>query len=227
MTGATALRGAPRAVRAAARLGYVREGGIRALRLTYRSRRPLVPNRNELPILLNRRGLVQRAVEVGVKAGEFSAAILERWDGRELISVDPWAEAPEGDYVDLANVAQAAHEANFAAARSRLARFGPRSSLWRMTGDEAAERIEPGSLDFVYLDARHDRESVARDLSTWAPLVRSGGILAGHDYLDGTFPPHGEFGVRSAVDSFFAGTGLRVHATLADRPWVTWFVEAR
>jgi hypothetical protein len=212
-------------VRAAARLGYVRDAGIRALRLTYRSPRPLVANRLELPVLLNRRGLVGHAVELGVKGGEFSAAILERWDGRLLISVDPWAEAPAGDYVDLANVSQAAHEANFASARSRLAPFGPRSSLWRMTGDEAAERIKARSLDFVYIDARHDRESVACDLSTWAPLVKTGGILAGHDYLDGSFPPHGEFGVRSAVDGFFARRGLRVHATLADRPWVTWFVE--
>ena len=45
-----------------------------------------------------------------------------------------------------------------------------------------------------------------------------------HDYLDGDFPPHGEFGVRSAVDAFFGRAGLTVHATLADRPWISWFV---
>jgi hypothetical protein len=31
--------------------------------------------------------------------------------------------------------------------------------------------------------------------------------------------------VRSAVDEFFAGLGLEVHATSADRPWISWIVE--
>jgi hypothetical protein len=220
-----ALRGAPRALHAAARSARLRAAGIHALRLTYRSRRPLVSNRHELPVLLNRRGLVGCAAEVGVRAGEFSASILERWEGRHLIAIDPWATAPEHDYVDIANVSEAEHERLHEAARDRLARFGERSSIWRMTGDEAAERIPHHSLDFVYLDARHDRASVEHDLAVWLPLVRPDGILAGHDYLDGDFPPHGRFGVRSAVDSFFEDRGLAVHATLADRPWVSWFAS--
>ena len=221
---APTLRGAPRAVHVAARLGFVREATIALLRLTYRSSRPLVSNRHELPLVLNRRGLVGTAAEVGVRAGEFSESILERWKGHRLISVDPWAEAPDDDYVDIANVGRKQHEKLLEATQSRLARFGERSSIWRMTGDEAAERVARHSLDFVYLDARHDQSSVERDLATWLPRVRPGGIIAGHDYLDGDFPPHGEFGVRSAVDAFFGRAGLRVHATLADRPWVSWFV---
>jgi hypothetical protein len=92
-----------------------------------------------------------------------------------------------------------------------------------MTGDEAASRIPPGSLDFAYLDARHDRAAVAEDLRNWLPLVRAGGIFAGHDYVDGSFV-NGEFGVRSAVDGFFGERGLRVGATFTDQPWVSWFV---
>ena len=181
---ATTLRGAPRAVHVAARLGFARDAAIALLRLTYRSSRPLVSNRHELPILLNRRGLVATAAEVGVRAGEFSESILERWEGGRLISVDPWAEALDDDYVDIANVGRDDHERLFAATRSRLGRFGDRSSIWRMTGDEAAEQIAHRSLDFVYLDARHDRASVERDLATWLPRVRPGGIIGGHDYLE-------------------------------------------
>jgi len=218
------LRGLPRPLHAAAQVGLLSAVASAILRPTYRSGRPLLANRHELPVLLNRRGLLGSAVEIGVRAGEYSATILERWNGRLLISVDPWAEAPAGDYLDIANVDSATHEQLHAVARSRLARFGDRSEVWRMTGDDAAERISPRSLDFVYLDARHDRSSVEHDLATWLPRVRPGGVLAGHDYLDGDFPPHGDFGVRSAVDGYFAGAGLRVHATLADRPWVSWFV---
>ena len=38
------------------------------------------------------------------------------------------------------------------------------------------------SLDWAYIDARHDSESVSEDLRAWYPLVKPGGVLAGHDY---------------------------------------------
>ena len=49
----------------------------------------------------------------------------------------------------------------------------------------------------------------------------SGGIFAGHDYIDGMFPA-GEFGVKSAVDKFFAQRGIAVFATSNDGPFVSW-----
>jgi hypothetical protein len=63
---------------------------------------------------------------------------------------------------------------------------------------------------------------VAEDLEAWLPKLRPGGILAGHDYIDGTFV-NGEFGVRSAVDAFAARHALRVRATLTDSPWNSWY----
>jgi hypothetical protein len=194
------------------------------LRLSYRlPRPPLVPSRAELPHLLNERGLVGCAVEIGVKQGEFSELLLDRWAGRHLISVDPWTEAPVEEYVDVANVPQSEHDAFHAETCARLARFGERSSVWRMTGEEAAARVPHHSLDFVYLDARHDAPAVREDLETWLPKLRPGGVLAGHDYVDGTFPA-GEFGVRSAVGEFAAARGLKVGATL-DGPWISWWLS--
>lgn len=201
----------------------VRDRAKRLTRLTYRTQRPILPTRGELGILLNRRGLAGRGVEVGVKQGEFSQTLLDLWRGRELISVDPWAEAPTGAYIDVANVSQSIHDAFYSEALERLARFGPRSSVWRQTGRAAAERVAEASLDFVYLDARHDRHSVAEDLAVWYPKVRPGGLMAGHDYLDGRLE-EGEFGVRSAVDEFFGSRNLAVHSTFSDPPWLSWFV---
>ena len=37
-------------------------------------------------------------------------------------------------------------------------------------------------LDFVFIDSNHDQEYVLEDLSLWEPLVRSGGLLIGHDF---------------------------------------------
>lgn len=201
-----------------------RKAALRCLRATWGTPRPVVAMRTDLPLLLNRRGLLGCGVEVGVKAGAFSERLLDDWGGRHLISVDPWAPAsPDERYVNLDNVAQDVHDGFHAEAIGRLRRFGERSSVWRMTGREAASQIPHHSLDFVYLDARHDYESVRDDLADWYPKLRPGGILAGHDYVDGTFV-NGEFGVRSAVDELFAARSLPVRHTFADSPWDSWFV---
>lgn len=46
----------------------------------------------------------------------------------------------------------------------------------------SADLFKDGSIEFVFLDGSHDRESVLDDIAAWAPKVKRGGILAGHDY---------------------------------------------
>ncbi len=184
----------------------------------------ILPTRNQLPELLNRRGLADTGVEVGVKMGVFSDVILRRWHGRTLISVDPWIEAPRDEYEDVSNVGQAKHERFYEEALKRLEKYGERSVIWRMTSTDAAARVEPRTLDFVYLDARHDYDSVKEDLENWFDKIRPGGVFAGHDYLDGV-RPEGSFGVKSAVDEFFAARGLPVKTTYVDQRWSSWLVE--
>jgi methyltransferase family protein len=198
-----------------------RRGGLSLLRRTYRAPRIVVPIRTEIPHLLNARALTGTAAEIGVKRGDFSEEILSHWQGAKLISVDPWRAFGDEEYVDLANVEQAEHDAFYEQTVDRLARFGSRSEIWRMTSLEAAAAIEDGSLDFVYIDARHDYESVREDLEAWRPKMREGAIMAGHDYLDGDLR-QGDFGVKSAVDEFFRPEGVRVQATFADTPWPSW-----
>ena len=184
-------------------------------------REAFVKRRDQLPGLLNSRGLTGVGVEVGVQRGAYSETILAGSRLAELILVDPWREF--ADYQDIANVAQAAHDRILVEARTRLGRFGRRANFLRTTSLEAAEQTADGSLDFVYLDGRHDYESVIADLYAWCPKMRPGGIIAGHDYVDGNLPS-GLFGVRSAVDEFFGERRLQVHDTYQDRPWSSWFV---
>ena len=197
---------------------------IRAARPTYRWTLRAIPYREELPILLNARGLLGVAAEVGVAEAEFSDHILSHWAGRRLISIDPWLEMAPDEYVDGCNHPQAVMEESYEVARRRLARFGDRSEIWRLRGDEAAERVPHGSLDFVYIDARHSYEAVREDLTDWFKLVRPGGIISGHDYNDGVFA-EGLHGVRSAVDEFFGERGLRVYHTRIDVPFASWIVQ--
>ena len=59
-----------------------------------------------------------------------------------------------------------------------------------------AAKYADKSLDFVFIDASHDEKSVRCDITGWLPKIKSGGVLAGHDYSSKSFP-----GVRRAVDS--------------------------
>jgi hypothetical protein len=198
---------------------------------TYPTTLAFVSERAELPFLLNHRLLLGCGVEVGVKEGEFSETILRHWRGHHLISVNPWrADAPDR-YADLANVPQAQHETFYQTALRRLAPFGERSSIWRMTSLDASRLIPLASLDFVYIDARHDFASVLEDLNAWFDKVRPGGIIAGHDYLDGVMlnpdgTSAGDVGVRSAVDRFFAAREVVVYPTLLDEPALSWMAVA-
>lgn len=194
------------------------------IRDSYLSTLAFVPTRTEFPVLLNERRLFGCGVEIGVQLGEYSSTILKYWRGKHLISVDPWLADTAENYVDIANVPQQQHELRYQATCQKLAPYGARSSIWRMTSLEAAPKIADYSLDFVYVDARHDYPSVMEDLEAWYPKVRPGGIVAGHDYLDGLFAA-GEFGVKSAVDEFFGKRDLRVFSTLLDAPWFTFMVE--
>lgn len=61
---------------------------------------------------------------------------------------------------------------------------------------EAASKYADNSLDFVFIDAGHDYESVKKDLIAWFPKIKPNGIIAGHDY-------HFDCGVYPAVNEFF------------------------
>jgi predicted O-methyltransferase YrrM len=68
----------------------------------------------------------------------------------------------------------------------------------RMTSLEAATTYLDNSLDFVFIYAQHDYDSVKADILAWAPKVKRGGILAGHDYNY-----EGDHGVGKAVRELF------------------------
>jgi predicted O-methyltransferase YrrM len=52
----------------------------------------------------------------------------------------------------------------------------------RMDSLAAAQTYGDASLDVVFLDGAHDRLSVEQDCRAWLPKLRSGAVLAGHDW---------------------------------------------
>lgn len=180
-------------------------------------------SRNEVGHWLNWLGLNGTGVEVGVFQGEFSQLLLQTWECSRLTSVDPWRQFPSEDYVDTCNFSQKQHDLNYSSTAVRLAPFGIRSQILRATSVEASPQFESRSLDFVYLDAQHHYEAVRDDIALWHSRVRSGGVIGGHDYLDGRLPS-GLYGVKRAVDEFTTAHGYQVVVT-REPNWPSWFAR--
>ncbi len=71
--------------------------------------------------------------------------------------------------------------------------------LLRLPSVRAAQLFNPGSVDLVMIDGDHSEQACADDIAWWSKRVKTGGVLAGHDYTD-RWPS-----VKAVVDSAFGG----------------------
>jgi hypothetical protein len=150
-----------------------------------------------------------RGAEIGVWEGAFAEKICRQNSNLSLTCVDPWRIQP--DYKEGKNDSARMEDA-YHTATARLAPY--HCTFLRMTSAEAAERVEDGSLDFVYIDGNHLFEHVMRDLQLWSKKVRRGGVVAGHDY--GARKKHKTFiQVEEAVNQFTRDRSIRPLFVLA------------
>lgn len=138
-------------------------------------------SRNEIIEIVEHLNLTSGA-EVGVQVGHFSRTVLSIWKKAKFYAmIDLWRA--QANYSDAANVDNAKQEKNYAEARDAVTEFGSVARLYRNSSLDVASVVADASLDFVYLDARHDYCGVSDDLQAWWPKLKIGGIMAGHDFL--------------------------------------------
>lgn len=193
-----------------------------------------LPDRNALGDLAQRLGFTTGA-ELGVLRGELSKTFLDRWPSNvKYYMIDLWAH--QDNYVDVNNHQDSAHNENYGVAMELNAAHKDKLEVLRMYTTEAAVHIPDESLDFIYVDARHDYCGVTEDLETYWPKLKAGGIFAGHDYYtyaeqNATDPGQNwsvcgngtihAGSVRGAVDEFAAQHNLPVLKT-GEHAWYSW-----
>jgi hypothetical protein len=161
-------------------------------------------------------------VEVGVFAGQLSERLLASKFDLTLHMVDSWGDyepslEASGDY--HATLTKESQEDFFNMTQNAVSSFGNRAVIHRKKSVAAANDI-PDGLDFVFIDADHSYEGCHSDIKAWAPKIRSGGLLCGHDYDNVDYP---QWGVKRAVDEYVAENGLKLD--LGDN--FTWFVNTK
>jgi predicted O-methyltransferase YrrM len=128
-------------------------------------------------------------VEVGVWKGRSASFMaVEIHNSNKKITfdcVDKWEES--SDHIDESNpnTFNTGLQKNDGLYNEYLKNIEPVNHIInsiRTTSVEASKLYSDESLDFVFIDASHDFESVKEDIQHWLPKVKKGGILAGHDY---------------------------------------------
>lgn len=137
-------------------------------------------------------------VEVGAFEGKSTAFMaVEILNSKKAIRfdvVDTWKGSPEHQTGGNWQSQSVVDEKLFETFKENMRPVAHLIYPIRRSSVEASTLYSNASLDFVFIDASHDYESVKADILAWRPKVKPGGYLAGHDYL-------GDFsGVRKAVD---------------------------
>jgi predicted O-methyltransferase YrrM len=115
-------------------------------------------------------------VEVGVFEAATSQLFCSEMDPRgKLYLVDPFF--PEVRVERLLNVSFT----RWVATRA-VRPWQDRAEFVRLPSDQAAATLPlQGKADFIFIDARHDYDSVREDFQCWAPMLAEGAVLAFHD----------------------------------------------
>lgn len=137
------------------------------------------------------------AVEIGVRRGLYSKFILDNTDVKKLYSIDPWIKNEE-----LSDPEEAYYYCEYI-----LRPYGNRSQMIKASSPEISSIFLDNSIDFVYIDGLHDYDSVKKDLESWYPKVKLGGVISGHDYTI-HWP-----GVFSAVQDFTKQKNYEINTT--------------
>lgn len=152
----------------------------------------------DLIILTNRKRLLEQmpigsvCAEVGVAHGEFSRDILDIVKPTTLHLIDLW----DFNAQRYASTMQTALDAVATELDAGIVK------IHRGHSCDMLSQLANSSLDWVYIDAAHDYESVKADLAAALPKIKASGWILGHDYTRWGSSGISRYGVVEAVNEF-------------------------
>jgi hypothetical protein len=150
-------------------------------------------------------------VELGVLEGTCSSNLLRIMPQLQLYMIDRWSAYTQAE-IDAAPKSrmplrpQEYFDEAYNRAKAIATEYGDRAVIIKGESAKAANyKRSPDQVDFVFFDARHDREGLEADIAAWILKVRDGGWLFFHDYNSKNHPD-----VSAVVDAVF--TDIHVDA---------------
>jgi len=125
---------------------------------------------------------LKQVAELGVWKGRTFLHLLCHCPRATVHGIDTWTPYPDRAGIpggetyakwDMAGLERHVRQASMP--------FRQRAQILKLDTVTAAARFKDASLDLVFVDADHTASGVARDLDAWAPKLRPGGFLTGHD----------------------------------------------
>jgi hypothetical protein len=156
----------------------------------------MLTNRIELLKMLPPNGT---AAELGVATGSFSLDILKYALPKKLYLIDGWDS--ERYNLGLLNNIQQMLEENI-----QLGQI----CLKRKLSHEAVIEFPDHYFDWIYIDTTHSYEQTKLELELYATKIKSGGVIAGHDYCMGNWENSYKYGVIEAVHEFCVNHNYRL-----------------
>lgn len=179
-----------------------------------------IKNRVDLADYFNDLGF-KTGAEIGVAEGRYSEILCQKIPGLMLDCVDPWAPY-SGNWRSREDQDKA-----YDIAKKRLSKYNAKLHKQESLAAALLTGIAPPGYDFVFIDGAHDFDNVMLDILVWSPLVRKGGIVAGHDYYESH---QGTVQVVPAVDAYVKAHKIQLNiipmdegAHKDDRVPVWWF----
>jgi predicted O-methyltransferase YrrM len=130
-------------------------------------------------------------VEVGTQRGKYAIVLATKIPKARLFCVDPW-EA-------YSSIGTRRQNERYALALKNLAPFLETGQvvIYRERSMDALIHFSDESLDYVFIDGDHTFDHCCPDIIFWSQKVRSGGMIAVHDYYHFRWA-----GVVEAVDAY-------------------------
>ena len=120
-------------------------------------------------------------IEIGVQKALFADQVISKWPSLiKYYGIDAWKN--QENYIDGSNVNDNRQMENYHISKENLKKYGAKIELIRHYSNLVVNQFQDKSIDFIYVDARHDFCGAYEDLSLYFPKLKCNGVMAGHDY---------------------------------------------